>query len=203
MTENSNTRAALPDAVVTWVERAKKTPLLTEDEEKNLGRRIAQDDEDAFQKMVEANLRLVITMAVKRAKQGGIHGLTLADLIEKGLVGVERAARKFDPELGYRFSTYASSWVRAAMSRALDEARNAEMGVPEHIVELTRTAYGNMALLVKVLERQPDVDELAAELEVSKDEAALVWHYLSETFELDAETGELHYKRVSSRQLPT
>jgi len=183
------TSAALPDAVAAWVKMAQKTPLLTAAEEKELGRRIAQGDEDAYKKMVEANLRLVITMALKQLHQGHNHSLTLADLIQEGNFGLMRAARKFDPALGYRFSTYASFWIRQAMSRAIaDQAKMVR--VPAHIAELTKTAYRTIALLVQALGRQPTVDELAAKLNVSKDTAALVLLNMAETFSLDDEIGD-------------
>ncbi len=183
------TSAALPDAVAAWVKMAQKTPLLTAVEEKELGRAIAQGDEAAYQKMVEANLRLVITMALKQLHQGHNHSLTLADLIQEGNFGLMRAARKFDPALGYRFSTYASFWIRQAMSRAIaDQAKMVR--VPAHIAELTKTAYRTIALLVQALGRQPNVDELAAKLGVTKDTAALVLLNMSETFSLDDEIGE-------------
>lgn len=183
------TSAALPDAVAAWVKMAQKTPLLTANEEKDLGRRIAGGDEEAYKKMVEANLRLVITMALKQLHQGHNHSLTLADLIQEGNFGLMRAARKFDPALGYRFSTYASFWIRQAMSRAIaDQAKMVR--VPAHIAELTKTAYRTIALLVQALGRQPTVDELAAKLNVSKDTAALVLLNMAETFSLDDEIGE-------------
>jgi RNA polymerase primary sigma factor len=183
------TSAALPDAVAAWVKMAQKTPLLTAAEEKELGRRIANGDESAYKKMVEANLRLVITMALKQLHQGHNHSLTLADLIQEGNFGLMRAARKFDPALGYRFSTYASFWIRQAMSRAIaDQAKMVR--VPAHIAELTKTAYRTIALLVQALGRQPTVDELAAKLNVSKDTAALVLLNMAETFSLDDEIGE-------------
>ncbi len=192
-TQNSRgvetTSAALPDAVAAWVKMAQKTPLLTAVEEKELGRRIATGDEAAYQRMVEANLRLVITMALKQLHQGHNHSLTLADLIQEGNFGLMRAARKFDPALGYRFSTYASFWIRQAMSRAIaDQAKMVR--VPAHIAELTKTAYRTIALLVQALGRQPNVDELAAKLGVTKDTAALVLLNMSETFSLDDEIGE-------------
>ena len=119
------TSAAWPDAVAAWVKMAQKTPLLTAAEEKELGRRIAAGDEEAYQKMVEANLRLVITMALKQFRQGHNHSLTLADLIQEGHFAVMRAARKFDPALDYRFSTYASFWIRSGMVRKIADAEAA------------------------------------------------------------------------------
>ncbi len=183
------TSSALPDAVAAWVKIAQKTPLLTAAEEKELGRRIARGDERAYKRMVEANLRLVITMALKQLHQGHNHSLTLADLIQEGNFGLMRAARKFDPALGYRFSTYASFWIRQAMSRAIaDQAKMVR--VPAHIAELTKTAYRTIALLVQALGRQPTVDELAGKLGVTKDTAALVLLNMAETFSLDDEIGD-------------
>ena len=183
------TSSALPDAVAAWVKMAQKTPLLTATEEKELGRRIQKGDEAAYKRMVEANLRLVITMALKQLHQGHNHSLTLADLIQEGNFGLMRAARKFDPALGYRFSTYASFWIRQAMSRAIaDQAKMVR--VPAHIAELTKTAYRTIALLVQSLGRQPTVEELAAKLGVTKDTAALVLLNMAETFSLDDEIGD-------------
>lgn len=116
-------KAPVPEAIVAWVKRAKATSRLTADEEKDLARRGAGGDEEAYEKMVEANLRLVITMALKLIKQfPDGHTLTLADLIEAGHTGVKRAARKFDAETGLRFSTYASFWIRGAIMRAIADA---------------------------------------------------------------------------------
>ena len=183
------TSSALPDAVAAWVKMAQKTPLLTAAEEKELGRRIARGDEAAYKRMVEANLRLVITMALKQLHQGHNHSLTLADLIQEGNFGLMRAARKFDPALGYRFSTYASFWIRQAMSRAIaDQAKMVR--VPAHIAELTKTAYRTIATLVQSLGRQPTVEELAHKLDVTKETAELVLKNMAETFSLDDEIGD-------------
>jgi RNA polymerase primary sigma factor len=183
------TSSALPDAVAAWVKMAQKTPLLTATEEKELGYRISKGDEMAYKRMVEANLRLVITMALKQLHQGHNHSLTLADLIQEGNFGLMRAARKFDPALGYRFSTYASFWIRQAMSRAIaDQAKMVR--VPAHIAELTKTAYRTIALLVQSLGRQPTVEELAGKLNVNKDTAELVLLNMAETFSLDDEIGD-------------
>jgi RNA polymerase primary sigma factor len=183
------TSSALPDAVAAWVKMAQKTPLLTATEEKELGYKISKGDEMAYKRMVEANLRLVITMALKQLHQGHNHSLTLADLIQEGNFGLMRAARKFDPALGYRFSTYASFWIRQAMSRAIaDQAKMVR--VPAHIAELTKTAYRTIALLVQSLGRQPTVEELAGKLNVNKDTAELVLLNMAETFSLDDEIGD-------------
>jgi|GEM_PF-2014785 len=183
------TSSALPDAVAAWVKMAQKTPLLTATEEKELGYKISKGDEAAYKRMVEANLRLVITMALKQLHQGHNHSLTLADLIQEGNFGLMRAARKFDPALGYRFSTYASFWIRQAMSRAIaDQAKMVR--VPAHIAELTKTAYRTIALLVQSLGRQPTVEELAGKLNVNKDTAELVLLNMAETFSLDDEIGD-------------
>lgn len=183
------TSSALPDAVAAWVKMAQKTPLLTASEEKELGYKISKGDERAYKRMVEANLRLVITMALKQLHQGHNHSLTLADLIQEGNFGLMRAARKFDPALGYRFSTYASFWIRQAMSRAIaDQAKMVR--VPAHIAELTKTAYRTIALLVQSLGRQPTVEELAGKLNVNKETAELVLLNMAETFSLDDEIGD-------------
>lgn len=117
------TSAALPDDVVALVKMAQKTPLLSVDEEKDLGCRMAKGDEEAHRKMVEANLRLAITMALKQFKQGDTHGLTLADLIQEAHSAVMWATRRFNPNMGSRFSFFASGCIRARMKRALWEAQ--------------------------------------------------------------------------------
>ena len=97
------TSSALPDAVAAWVKMAQKTPLLTAHEEKDLGRRIAQSDEDAYKKMVEANLRLVISIAKKYTNSG----MSFLDLIQEGHMGLMKAVEKFEYVSGSKLSTYA------------------------------------------------------------------------------------------------
>ncbi|HEY4497519.1 MAG TPA: sigma-70 family RNA polymerase sigma factor, partial [Candidatus Paceibacterota bacterium] len=120
------------DAVQMYLREIGKIPLLKAEEEKELARRIEAGDEDAKNKLAQANLRLVVSIAKKYV--GRSHNLTMLDLIQEGTLGLFRAVEKFDWKKGYKFSTYATWWIRQAVTRALaDQART--IRIPVHMVE--------------------------------------------------------------------
>ena len=109
----------MADELTPFLQQIARTPLLTPAEELRLASRVEKGDLAAKERMIEANLRLVVHVA-KRFQRAG-HGLTLADLIQEGTLGLVRAVEKFDHRKGYRFSTYATIWIRQAIGRAIGD----------------------------------------------------------------------------------
>src|SRR5213595_3218152 len=128
---NGDLAAATTDALQLFLNEAGRWPLLTAEEEIDLAKRIERGDPAAKERMINSNLRLVVSIA--KRYQG--HGLTLLDLIQEGIIGLMRAVEKFDWRKGYKFSTYATWWIRQAVTRAIaDQGRT--IRVPVHMVEV-------------------------------------------------------------------
>jgi RNA polymerase primary sigma factor len=153
------------DALQLFLKDIGKVPLLTAAQEVELAKRIERGDHSAKQKMVESNLRLVVSIAKNYRNQG----LPFLDLIQEGTIGLVRAAEKFDYRKGFKFSTYATWWIRQAVARALaDKARTIRM--PVHVVEKLNKIGRIERKLLGELGREPTVDEIALELELETDE---------------------------------
>ncbi len=153
------------DALQLFLKDIGKVDLLTAAQEVELAKRIERGDHGAKQEMVEANLRLVVSIAKKYRNQG----LPFLDLIQEGTIGLVRAAEKFDHRKGFKFSTYATWWIRQAVARALaDKARTIRM--PVHVVEKLNKIVRTERKLRGELGREPTAAEIAAELELSTDE---------------------------------
>lgn len=172
------------DAVRLWMYQLRGAPLLTEHEEVTLARRIEQGDQAAMQQMVEANLRLVVSVA-KRYRRYNESSMSLSDLIQEGNIGLMKAVRKFDRRKGYRFSTYATYWIRQAITRALsDQARSIRL--PVYMSDAIARMYKTGSQLSQELGRQPRPDELAKRLNITVEQVADMVQHSAETCSLDA-----------------
>ena len=152
------------DSLDLYLKRISSIPLLSAEQEKELAQRILTEDEGARKKMVESNLRLVVSIAKKFAGRG----LPLLDLIEEGNLGLIKAVGKFDHKRGTKFSTYASWWIRQAISRAIsDQGRTIRL--PVHINDLINKWLRVSRELAQTLVRNPTVSEIADSMGISED----------------------------------
>ncbi len=150
------------DAIRSYLHEIGKIPLLTGEEEVILARRIEQGDQEAIQLLITANLRLVVSVAKKYAK----NGLELLDLVQEGNMGLMKAVEKFDYTKGFKFSTYATWWIRQAITRAIaDQART--IRIPVHMIETINKYYKVQSSLNATLGRKPTDQEIADEMEIS------------------------------------
>jgi RNA polymerase primary sigma factor len=173
------------DSLRLYLRSIGRVPLLTAEEEVTLAKRIERGDMRAKQHMVEANLRLVVSIA-----KGYVgRGLTFLDLIQEGSLGLIRAVEKFDHRRGYKFSTYATWWIRQAVSRALaDKART--IRIPVHMVERLNKLISAERMLIQQLGREPTADEIAAELECEVREVRDVLRFAQQPISLEKPMGE-------------
>jgi RNA polymerase primary sigma factor len=162
-----------------------KVRLLTAQEEVDLAKRIERGDPDAKQKMVESNLRLVVSIAKSYRNQG----LPFLDLIQEGNIGLVRAAEKFDYRRGFKFSTYATWWIRQAIARALaDKART--IRIPVHIVEKLNKIRSAERSLVTALGREPTAEEIAAVIGIDPDEVDSIKRWAQAPISLEKPVGD-------------
>ena len=175
----------LDDPVRMYLKEIGQVKLLTADEEQELGRKISEGDEKAKAKLIEANLRLVVSIAKKYSGRG----LHILDLIQEGNTGLIRAVDKFDYERGNKFSTYATWWIRQAITRALaDQART--IRVPVHMVEVINKATRCNRKLVQELGREPTLEEIAAELNLPIEKIIEANRTAADTISLDMPVGD-------------
>ena len=173
------------DSIQMYLKEIGKVDLLTAEEEVSLAKRKDQGDQDAFQKLIEANLRLVVSIAKKYVGRN----LTLLDLIQEGNLGLFRAVEKFDYKKGYKFSTYATWWIRQAITRALaDQSRT--IRIPVHMVETINKFSQIERRLVQDLGREPLPEEISAEMGLPIDKIRNIIKISQETVSLDASVGE-------------
>ena len=175
------------DPVQIYLKEIGLTPFLTADEEKELAKRIEKGDEEAKNKLMKANLRLVVSIAKKYI--GRSPNLTLLDLIQEGNIGLRRAVEKFDWRRGYKFSTYATWWIRQAITRALaDQART--IRIPVHMVETISKYTQVRRRLLQDLGREPLAEEIASEMGIDVDKVHHIQKISQETVSLETPVGE-------------
>jgi RNA polymerase primary sigma factor len=176
------------DSLKLWWRRVQQYPLLSGEQEVALAKRIEAGDMDAFNEMVECNLRLVANIARKCRRFAG-SSLTLADLIQEGSMGLIRAVKKFDYRKGYKFSTYASYWIRQAVMRSIAE-QGRSIRLPVHMVESVSRADRARANLTQEMQRPPTKQELASHLELTEHKVQDILDKMTEPMSLDINVNE-------------
>ncbi len=175
----------LDDPVRMYLKEIGQIPLLSADEEQELARRVVEGDQTAKNKLTEANLRLVVSIAKKYSGRG----LHILDLIQEGNTGLIRAVDKFDYTKGNKFSTYATWWIRQAITRAIaDQART--IRVPVHMVEVINKATRCNRKLVQELGREPTLEEIADELNLPIEKIIEANRTAADTLSLDTPVGD-------------
>ena len=179
-----NVDAFADDSVRLYLREIGKIPLLSNEEEAELAKQIVEGNRKAKDKMVEANMRLVVSIAQRYSGRG----LYFLDLIQEGNTGLLRAVEKFDPEKGFKFSTYATWWIRQAITRAIaDQART--IRIPVHMVETINKVLRTTRKLTTELNREPTTEEIAKELDMEVDKIEYVMRIKQDIASLDASVG--------------
>jgi len=175
------------DSVQMYLKEIGRIPLLSTEKERDLAKRIERGEEEAKNLLVQANLRLVVSIAKKYV--GRSHNLTLLDLIQEGNLGLFRAVEKFDWHKGYKFSTYATWWIRQAITRALaDQART--IRIPVHMIETISKFQQVKRRLLQDLGREPLPEEVASEMGIDVEKVHHIMDISQETVSLEAPVGE-------------
>ena len=190
MTETTEKDTAIPvpkdeDDIRQYLREIRQIPRLTPEEERELARRCAQGDEEAIRKMVNANLRLVVSVA----KEYSGRGVPLMDLIQEGSIGLLAAARKFDYTRDLRFSTYATKWIRQGVTRCLLNHGGA-IRVPVHTAERMRKVQAAQAVLRQEQGTEPTAEEIAARVDMSREKVAELLQLSPDVCSLDVPVGD-------------
>ncbi len=176
---------AIDDPVRMYLKNIRKLPLLTPEEEVELATRMADGDEAAKQRMTEANLRLVVSIAKRYVGRG----MLFLDLIQEGNLGLIKAVEKFDYTKGYKFSTYATWWIRQAITRAIaDQART--IRIPVHMVETINKTIRVSRQLLQELGHDPSAEEIAIEMDMPVDKVRDILKIAQEPVSLETPIGE-------------
>lgn len=179
--ENSYLDDIADDSVRLYLREIGKIPLLTAEEELALAQKVVSGDKRAKDQMAEANMRLVVSIAKRYVGRG----LDLLDLIQEGNTGLLRAVEKFDPDKGFKFSTYATWWIRQAITRAIaDQART--IRIPVHMVETINKLLRTQRRLTQDLNREPSNEEIAAEMEIEVEKVEHIMKIKQDISSLDA-----------------
>ncbi|MGE7051853.1 RNA polymerase sigma factor RpoD, partial [Paenibacillus glucanolyticus] len=173
------------DPVRMYLKEIGRVPLLSADDEIELANRIEQGDEEAKRRLAEANLRLVVSIAKRYVGRG----MLFLDLIQEGNMGLIKAVEKFDYKKGFKFSTYATWWIRQAITRAIaDQART--IRIPVHMVETINKLIRVSRQLLQELGREPSPEEIAAEMELSVEKVREIMKIAQEPVSLETPIGE-------------
>ena len=176
-----------PDAVQVYLREIGKTPLLIKAEERELAKRSASGDEDARQSLMKANLRLVVSIAKRYANRS--PNLSILDLIQEGNIGLSRAVEKLDYRKGFKFSTYATWWIRQAITRALaDQSRT--IRIPVHMVETISKYAQTRRQLIQELGRDPLPEEIAAEMGIELEKVLHIQKISQEVLSIEQPVGD-------------
>ncbi len=173
------------DAIKYYLKEIRKMPLLTFAQEQDLGKRTAEGDPEARAKMIESNLRLVVSIGKKYINRG----LPFSDIIEEGNLGLIRAVEKFQYERGFKFSTYASWWIKQAIERAIvNQSRTIRL--PVHIAEIVHAYMRAIRQLTQELGREPDIEEIAEKIGLTVEKVRSISQVVRETYSLDMLVGD-------------
>ena len=173
------------DSVRMYLKEIGRVPLLSADEEVNLALRIQQGDQEAKQELAEANLRLVVSIAKRYVGRG----MQFLDLIQEGNMGLMKAVEKFDHTKGFKFSTYATWWIRQAITRAIaDQART--IRIPVHMVETINKLVRIQRQLLQDLGREPTPEEIGAEMDLPTEKVREILKIAQEPVSLETPIGE-------------
>ena len=176
---------SIDDPVRMYLKEIGKVPLLTAEEEIEIAKRMEQGDEQAKRKLAEANLRLVVSIAKRYVGRG----MLFLDLIQEGNLGLIKAVEKFDDRKGYKFSTYATWWIRQAITRAIaDQART--IRIPVHMVETINKLIRVSRQLLQELGREPLPEEIAKEMNISEEKVREIIKIAQEPVSLETPIGE-------------
>ena len=185
ITETNYEGINVDDPVRMYLREIGRIPLLTFDEELELAKRILNDDEEARQKLAESNLRLVVSIAKKYVGRG----MLFLDLIQEGNMGLIKAVEKFDYTKGFKFSTYATWWIRQAITRAIaDQART--IRIPVHMVETINKLIRTSRHLLQQLGREPLPEEIAKEMEISVEKVLEIQKIAQDPVSLETPIGD-------------
>ncbi|SFQ36483.1 RNA polymerase sigma factor RpoD [Caldicoprobacter faecalis] len=176
---------SIDDPVRMYLKEIGKVPLLTAEEEIELAKRMEQGDEEAKRRLIEANLRLVVSIAKRYVGRG----MLFLDLIQEGNLGLIKAVEKFDYRKGYKFSTYATWWIRQAITRAIaDQART--IRIPVHMVETINKLIRVSRQLLQEYGREPQPEEIAREMDISEEKVREILKIAQEPISLETPIGE-------------
>lgn len=170
-----------PDAVKTYLRDIRRSTLLTFKDEVMLAKKIAKGDEAARQRMIESNLRLVVSIGKRYMNRG----LPFSDIIEEGNIGLIKAVEKYNHKKGFRFSTYASWWIRQSIERAIIN-QGKLIRLPVHVVERVNHYLAHLEDLVQELGREPEIGEISKKMKLQEEDVDRIQQLLRKTYSLDS-----------------